>query len=601
MQRMLACRLPGLTTIKPITTALLFLLIGSTVSLTTSAHENPGYYRGSDGFGSKFADWMKQVPNSVQFNMLTLPGTHDSAAYSWGGETTETQSMNISTQLNSGIRVFDIRFGTGNLAHCTGDIYLWHGDTCMFTKFSSEVLAPIGSFLAQNPSEAVVLKLQPATGNNVDASVLGPMLRRQLIASKINFYNGGSRNPSLGDLRGKVLIMAAYMGSIGTPDGEQEVIDYISDLATIKFWNNKHEWTDDWSCTTNWSLASGWRSKKNRFNTVNSSTDASTFYVISLTGSGGCFPYFVASGHSSWQTSAPRLLTGMTRGTINTCRGSSNCIAEFPSVNCFLGTCSVAFEGLNTLTMQYLAENIHKRAGIVMADFPGAGLVRAIVQVNLDAIERPPLVKLQGIADIVEGGSLNLGIYIDPQDSDTTHKLEVDWGGTCEGSKDQQKACEVTRKPVYGGKQSLTLKHQYLDDPDESLAAAPPPAKAIDMVTVTVSVMDDTTTTVVRRDLWVRNVPPKLTTSGNYKMASPTSPEISLKFAIFDPGVKDTFTLHVNWGDGSPEQQFTYKDQKVTTYPTHRYPANKNYTAQLRLVDDDGGAASATVNIIAAQ
>jgi len=135
--------------------------------------------------------------------------------------------------------------------------------------------------------------------------------------------------------------------------------------------------------STNWDLATKWHSVAAQLDAASSGPEATT-YVNFLSASGGSFPYFVASGHSSPGTSAPNLLTGWTRGIINSCGWSSNCIPEYPSVNCFWGTCSVAFQGVNVMAMQKMnaASGTHHRYGIVYSDFPGAGLIRDVISSN---------------------------------------------------------------------------------------------------------------------------------------------------------------------------------------------------------------------------
>ena len=57
-------------------------------------------------------------------------------------------------------------------------------------------------------------------------------------------------------------------------------------------------------------------------------------------------------------------------------------------MNCFLGTCSVAFAGVNQLAEDWILKSRPKRLGIVFADFPGPGsagspgLVGILIQVD---------------------------------------------------------------------------------------------------------------------------------------------------------------------------------------------------------------------------
>ena len=126
----------------------------------------------------------------------------------------------------------------------------------------------------------------------------------------------------------------------------------------------------------NWDLYKKWLKVKDYLIRANSDTQ-NIRYVNFLTGSGGSFPYFVASGPSSHQTGAPRLLTGHTNLEKNYC-------TDFPRVGCFLGICSIAFEGTNILTAARIGKNrdYSKKLGILMIDFPGPDLIKRIIELN---------------------------------------------------------------------------------------------------------------------------------------------------------------------------------------------------------------------------
>lgn len=92
------------------------------------------------------------------------------------------------------------------------------------------------------------------------------------------------------------------------------------------------------------------------------------------TGNGGSYPYFVASGKSS--LNGNRLLTGMTTpGWKNSCK-------DFPRVGCFIGICSIVFEGINILGLDYISNQNFAYTGIVYTDFYGDDLLRNILGRN---------------------------------------------------------------------------------------------------------------------------------------------------------------------------------------------------------------------------
>ena len=163
--------------------------------------------------------------------------------------------------------------------------------------------------------------------------------------------------PILGEVRGKIVVLQNF-------DAAQ-----IYGLA----WKNL-DIQDDYNLTSNWGLYDKWTSVKNQLNKANISSKKQ-IVVNFLSGSGGSFPYFVASGKSSPQTHAPRLLTGRTTPGWHS-------YPDFPRVGCRIGICSIAFEGTNNLVTAELAKEKLKFTGIVMIDFPGAGLISRIIKLN---------------------------------------------------------------------------------------------------------------------------------------------------------------------------------------------------------------------------
>jgi hypothetical protein len=130
---------------------------------------------------------------------------------------------------------------------------------------------------------------------------------------------------------------------------------------------------DEYNLGTNWDLYWKWEKVRDQLNKANGGP-SDTKYINYLSGSGGVFPYFVASGHSSPGTGAPRLATGLTTP------GWNSSYPDFPRVDCFIGICTIAFEGTNILTSDRLGN--YKRVGIIMADFPGPDLINNIIRMS---------------------------------------------------------------------------------------------------------------------------------------------------------------------------------------------------------------------------
>lgn len=316
------------------------------------AHTHGGYSHDST-IGYTDDNWMSGLPDSRRFSELSIPGTHDSGAYVFGGDAVETQTMDLATQLRSGIRAWDIRLGYAEPLLCLGGLMVYHGVAPQWVSFS-EVLETAQTFLSQHPDEAIFMRIRHETGCSIgfdyrvsEAFAQFPGLR----------YTGTDDNPTLGSLRGKVLVLQDFEGQDrGVPWSTFDI-------------------QDDYDLDSNWDLYSKWEKVRGQFYR-SSNGNPNSVYVNFLSGSGGSFPYFVASGHSSPGTSAPRLSTGLTTP------GWSGSYPDFPRVDCFIGICTIAFEGTNVLATDRMQLGWWSHGGIVMADFPGAGLVASVIRLN---------------------------------------------------------------------------------------------------------------------------------------------------------------------------------------------------------------------------
>ncbi|HSX62283.1 MAG TPA: phosphatidylinositol-specific phospholipase C domain-containing protein [Tahibacter sp.] len=360
---------------KPTTILGTALLLSLLPCAATFAHDHSAYSHDS-GISHENADWMANVADQRRLADLSLPGTHDTMTYALNdddytatqGVITDvamTQNKSLRQQLLAGVRVLDIR--CRRTPYNNFDIY--HGSIDTGFDFD-DVLLDVTDFLADHPTETVLMRLKPE-GNDGTMSfedVLDTYVDDSRYASY--FWKNssselatGSSNTRLGDVRGKIVVLANF-------SGERFGIDYAS--ANIQ---------DEYELDTNWDLYDKWVDVKEQFQASNTSTEGSRgFYINFLSGSGGSFPYFVASGHSSPGTSAPRLWTGLTTIT------SPNKYPDFPRLDCLFGECSIYFEGTNVLTYDYLDDANITFAGIVYSDFPGHGLIDRVIALNNDGV-----------------------------------------------------------------------------------------------------------------------------------------------------------------------------------------------------------------------
>ncbi|KAI9151381.1 1-phosphatidylinositol phosphodiesterase [Paramyrothecium foliicola] len=162
------------------------------------------------------ADWMGDVPDDTYLTALSIPGTHDTMAYDIRDQVWQCQNRNLSVQLDSGVRYFDIR---GRLVNNLLDIY----HSVAYIGYSYEdVLLGFFDFLEQHPSETIVMRLkQESTAINstipYEDAFLHYLWNNTATAERAQKHlhilpqgEAYAPIPKLGEFRGKVLILQDF-------------------------------------------------------------------------------------------------------------------------------------------------------------------------------------------------------------------------------------------------------------------------------------------------------------------------------------------------------------------------------------------------------
>jgi len=166
------------------------------------------------------------------------------------------------------------------------------------------------------------------------------------------------------------------------------------------------------------------------------------------------------------------------------------------------------------------------------------------------------------------------------------HTATINWG---EG--------EPQKLDLPAGEYSFTVPHQYLDDnPTETLS---------DQYKIAVTVTDDGPASGSgSTSVTVNNVPPSLSGVPVDLGTIDENGSVTLSGTVVDPGTQDTFTLTVDWGEGSPVP-VTVKDDR-TFSATHQYlddnpsgTPSDTYSIAVKVTDDDtgGGTTGASVTV----
>ncbi len=168
------------------------------------------------------ADWMARLDDGLPLNRLDLPGTHDSATrYVQLAFFSKCQGLSIQEQLEAGYRYLDIRLGTDAQ---DSRLKLMHGFTnCKTTAgpqsdilYLEELLQQCYAFLAEHPTEAVVFAVKQEHG---DLSVADFETQLDACIQKNEaMWLLSDRIPSLGEARGKLVLMRRYPDEAGLGD-----------------------------------------------------------------------------------------------------------------------------------------------------------------------------------------------------------------------------------------------------------------------------------------------------------------------------------------------------------------------------------------------
>lgn len=330
-------------------------------SIPVFAHYDEAYIF-SKSLKSDRSSWMKSIRDDVRMNDLSIPGSHNTMTDKFLEPSYQNQEADLSEQLKAGIRYIDIRvrehLGTSEtlqIAHGRGYAGYSFYDGCKMLE----------SFLATNPSETVYMrfKKEDKTPDSKMHEYVDAAFKR---FPNLFWDNKGysSANPTIGETRGKVVFISDVWGV-------RQGINYRNFITQ-----------DEYEVGSNWDLHPKWQKVLGFFTRIKTEkanpSNANKGYMNYLNISTGVFPFFGASGHGDPGTNANRLLTGATTLTHGPDRWP-----EFPRVNWSSGMASIAFEGLNTLTADYIENKApYDYLGFVVADFPGPRLINNIINSN---------------------------------------------------------------------------------------------------------------------------------------------------------------------------------------------------------------------------
>eukprot|EP01083_Nonionella_stella_P072353 195044_1 len=338
--------------------------------------------------GQEQQNWMEGIYDSKKLSVLSLPGTHDTMAV-YGGDTTQTQSNTLEQQLNAGVRVVDIRCAHLEDGVTGKGIFAIHHELVYQNANLDDVMEELTAWLDTHGSETVLARIK--LNENEDYSPPPPDETREETFERYfqsyrdyiwRDFDGDEYAPipTLGEVRGKIVILQDFDSKdrkYGIPWGRDDTVMDIQD-------DYKVEGGLD-------GLYSKWEHIKDKVDETRVRKSTTQFHVNHLSGTRGYNPYEVAGIDEP-----------------GACNDKDSLYPDFPRVDCGSsgfcddgdGTC-IALEGTNLVFYDYVSPETeyseesklsnaldYDFVGIIMADFPGNGLIDVIIAKNDQYLKR---------------------------------------------------------------------------------------------------------------------------------------------------------------------------------------------------------------------
>jgi 1-phosphatidylinositol phosphodiesterase len=161
-----------------------------------------------------YQKWMKTLPDTLSLSEISIPGTHNSHTHYRALPSVRCQVVDIKTQLEQGIRFFDIRVQPVHATDTTKkDLYLVHGSfpiSLTGPRYFAPILQTCYDFLDLNPSETILISLKREGIGSATDHHLARILEEHYITPNASKWHTDTTIPCLGAARGKVVLVRRY-------------------------------------------------------------------------------------------------------------------------------------------------------------------------------------------------------------------------------------------------------------------------------------------------------------------------------------------------------------------------------------------------------
>jgi hypothetical protein len=151
------------------------------------------------------ADWMKYISDEKLLSEFSIPGTHDTMTYLSSNIWVQTQDLSLFDQLQAGIRSIDIRVLPVEQSDGTYLFSLVHGPIQLGAEFGRAVLDLCIPWLDQNPTECIILRIQPQ--GDYSSSRIEPTFEWYLEGRNPARFYLDNTIPTLHNARGRLVLL----------------------------------------------------------------------------------------------------------------------------------------------------------------------------------------------------------------------------------------------------------------------------------------------------------------------------------------------------------------------------------------------------------
>ena len=196
---------------------------------------------------AKYKAWMTEIDGNKHISEINIPGTHNSAAVGHAFPITlfGCQDRSIKKQLNSGIRLFDIRIKVKKTSNHGFSFVTCHGDILSGAELNEygpleSIFQDFYEYLASTPGETIIVLLKIDDWGTLSTWSSKRLALDALVdLLKIFDCKALTNNERLQDMRGSIFLLnritnnITYIG-LGAPIGESPTDGWEDDVSKIQ-------------------------------------------------------------------------------------------------------------------------------------------------------------------------------------------------------------------------------------------------------------------------------------------------------------------------------------------------------------------------------